>query len=103
MDVVVLVKVWSMSVQLWVNLVEVYCLEWTEVLLITVEEVRYIVLLHRFTESGGSVIIKSCNNGAIIGRGLSVKGNVYTSQLNTNTVTHDIAGKIIMCVYDATL
>ena len=41
----------------------------------------------------------TCNNGAIVARGLSVEGNNYTSQLNV-TVTSDIAGKTITCFYD---
>ena len=40
-----------------------------------------------------------CNNGAIVGRSLSVDGNNYTSQLNV-TITPDTAGKTIKCVHD---
>ena len=44
----------------------------------------------------------TCNNGAIVGRSLSVDGNNYTSQLNV-TITPDIAGKTIECLnYDKT-
>ena len=57
-----------------------------------------ITLLHRlFTHSSGTS--RECNNGSIVGRSLSVEGNLYTSQLNV-TVTHDLAGKTILCVYD---
>ena len=42
----------------------------------------------------------TCNNGQIVGESLSVQGNNYNSQLNV-TVTPDMAGKTIICVYDA--
>ena len=42
----------------------------------------------------------TCNNGDIEGQSLGVQGNHYTSQLNV-TVTPDIVGKTITCVYDA--
>jgi hypothetical protein len=38
---------------------------------------------------------RTCNNGAIVGRILSIEGNSYTSQLNV-TITPDTAGKT-MC------
>lgn len=47
-----------------------------------------------FTDSGG--ISGSCNNGATVAQSLSVQDNLYTSQLNV-IVTHDVAGKTIMC------
>ena len=53
---------------------------------------------HQFTQPGGST--GTCNNGAIVGQSLSVQGNNYTSQLNV-TITPEIAGKTIMCAYDA--
>ena len=56
-----------------------------------------ITLLHGLTSSG---ILGECNDGAIVGRRVSVEGNLYTSQLNV-TVTPDMAGKNITCVYDA--
>ena len=57
-----------------------------------------ITLLHQpITNSGG--MSRDCNNGAIVGRILYVEGNLYTSQLNV-TVTQNLAGKTIMCVYD---
>ena len=44
-------------------------------------------------------VYKTCNNGAIVARGLSVEGNNYISQLNV-TLTSDTAGKTITCLYD---
>ena len=41
---------------------------------------------------------RTCNNGAIVARGLSVEGNSYTSQFNV-TITPDTAGKTIECVH----
>ena len=56
-----------------------------------------IVLLHRrFLYSGSS---GTCNNGAIVARGLSIEGNNYTSQLSV-IVTPDTAGKTIVCASD---
>jgi hypothetical protein len=57
-----------------------------------------IVLLHRhFTEPDGA--IRSCNSGATVAQSLSIQDNLYSSQLNV-TVTHNVAGKTIMCFYD---
>ena len=54
-----------------------------------------ITLLHiRFPS-----VADECNNGAIVGRSLSVEDNNYTSQLNI-IVTPDIAGKTIECGQD---
>ena len=50
-----------------------------------------------FTDSDG--ISGSCNNGATVAQSLSVQDNLYTSQLSV-TVTHDVAGKTIMCIYN---
>lgn len=51
-----------------------------------------ITLLHsHFMHKG------SCNNGTIMARSLSVKGNNYTSQFNV-TVASDMAGKTIECL-----
>jgi hypothetical protein len=41
---------------------------------------------------------RTCNNGAIVGRSISVEGNSYTSQLNI-TVTPDTAGMAIACLH----
>ena len=58
-----------------------------------------IVLLHqRFIDPGGA--IRSCNNGATVAQSLYVQNNIYISQLNV-TVINEIAGRTIMCVYDA--
>jgi hypothetical protein len=43
--------------------------------------------------------IETCNNGAIVGRSLSIEGNHYTSQLNV-TITPDTAGTAIGCFHD---
>ena len=44
--------------------------------------------------------VYTCNNGTIVARSFSVKGNNYTSQLNV-TVTPNTAGKTIKCIqYD---
>jgi hypothetical protein len=57
-----------------------------------------IVLVHsRFESANG--ISHSCNNGAIVGRILSVEDNNYTSQLNV-TVIPNTAGKTITCIGD---
>ena len=58
-----------------------------------------IVPLHRrFTEPGGTT--RSCSNGATAAQSLYAQKSLYTSQLNV-TITPNIAGKTIMCVYDA--
>ena len=58
-----------------------------------------IILPHsQFTSTRGS--IGTCNKGDIVGSGLHVEGNNYTSQLNI-TITPDTAGKTIICAYDA--
>ena len=57
-----------------------------------------IILLHsRFSSTKGDY--GSCSNGAIVGQSLGVEGNNYTSQLSV-TVTPDIAGKTVECLYD---
>jgi hypothetical protein len=53
------------------------------------------ILLH-FTSTGDST--DTCNNGAIVGQSLGVRGNNYTSQLNV-TITPETAGKTITCAY----
>ena len=58
-----------------------------------------IVLLHRFISPKGTFRVLVCNNGAIVARSLSIKGNYFTSQLNV-IVTPDIAGEIVKCLYD---
>ena len=50
-----------------------------------------------FTDQYG--IFKGCNNGATVAQSLSAQDNLYTSQLNV-TVTHDVAEKTIMCIYN---
>ncbi len=58
-----------------------------------------LVLLHRrFTEPDGA--IRNCNSGATVAQSLYIQGSLYTSQLNI-TVTHNVAGKTIMCFYDS--
>ena len=42
---------------------------------------------------------KSCNNGTILGRSVSGDNNTYISQLIVS-ITSDLAGKNIECVYD---
>ena len=58
------------------------------------------LLRHSLFSSGGGTT-ESCNNGAIIGRGLSGIHNRYTSQL---TILLDanftLKGKTVQCVYD---
>ena len=49
--------------------------------------------LRRFTD------IKRCNNGAIIGRGIRVEENCYTSQLNI-TVGSNVVGQSVECTYN---
>ena len=54
-------------------------------------------LRHRhFTSESG--VAGQCNNGSIVGQSLGVQDGQYTSQLNV-TVTADIIGKNIECVY----
>ena len=55
-----------------------------------------IVLYHYRFNTGTN---RTCNNGAIVGRSLSIEGNNYTSQLNV-TVKPDTAGKTIGCIHD---
>ena len=60
-----------------------------------------IVLFHRrFTEPHGTV--RSCINGAATAQSINVHNNlkIYTSRLNI-TVTNNVAGATIMCIYDA--
>ena len=40
-----------------------------------------------------------CNSGSIIGRGISVAGDHFTSELNIN-YTPDLKGKNVTCIYD---
>ena len=57
-----------------------------------------LILLHRrFTSVYGAS--SSCNNGDTVARGVSAKGNNYTSQLNV-TITPDTAGKTVECLRD---
>ena len=39
---------------------------------------------------------RTCNNGAIVGRGIKVEGSNYTSQVNI-TVDHSLVGKTVTC------
>ena len=58
-----------------------------------------IVLLHRrFTEPGGTT--RSCSNGATAAQSLYVRQSLYTSRLIV-TITPNTAGKTITCTYDA--
>ena len=58
-----------------------------------------IILPHsQFTSTRSS--IDTCNDGDIVGRGLRIEGNNYTSQINV-TITPDTVGKNIVCAYDA--
>ena len=56
-----------------------------------------IVLLHSRFESDRN-ILKTCNNKTIMGQGLDVDGNCYTSQLNV-TVSPDKIGDTIECAH----
>ena len=42
---------------------------------------------------------RTCNNGAIVARGVKVEGSNYTSQLNI-TVDDSLDGKSVICSYD---
>ena len=55
-----------------------------------------IVLLH----SINSIEQRVCNNGAIIGRIVHVKGNIYTSQLTVN-ISSEVPDSDITCAYDS--
>ena len=56
---------------------------------------RSILLHSRF--AGGTT--RACNNGGIVARSIGVGNYSYTSEL-TVTVTAEILGKTIMCIYD---
>ena len=43
--------------------------------------------------------VGECNNGDIVGRGIQVKGNVYTSRLNVTLAT-EVIGKTVNCSFD---
>lgn len=53
----------------------------------------------RHTKFRTQTAFGECNNGSISGRGVSVIGNSYTSQLNV-TVSSNLSGKTVECVYD---
>ena len=59
--------------------------------------IHEIVLLHSRFESDMN-ISKTCNNKTIVGQGLGVDGNCYTSQLNV-TVGLDRIGDTIECAH----
>ena len=85
-----------MSVVLWVTLEELLAVWSGTALNCRADE---IVLLHqRFADPGGT--IRSCNNGATVAQSHFVQDNRYTSQPNIS-VTQGIAGKTVMCDYDA--
>ena len=42
---------------------------------------------------------KDCNNGSIVGQGLAINGNRYTTQLNI-TVSDNVIGESIECYYN---
>ena len=57
-----------------------------------------VVLFHcRFLSAGGTN--GTCNNGAILGRSLTVDGNNYTSQLII-TVTPNVGGETVDYLHD---
>ena len=43
-----------------------------------------------------------CNDGLIVGRGLRVQDNCFTSQLIIN-ITSDMIGESVECIYDDAL
>lgn len=55
-----------------------------------------IVLRHSQVASGGAVGV--CNNGAIVGQGVSVVDNCFTSQLNV-TLSSRLNGKSVECAH----
>ena len=58
-----------------------------------------IILLHTRFQSDADML-KTCNNGTIVGRGIRVENNSsFTSQLNV-TVTPDVIGESVECVHD---
>ena len=54
------------------------------------------VLLHSRFADGTT---RECNNGGIVARSIGVENSEYTSEL-TVTVTDELLGKSIMCIYD---
>ena len=56
------------------------------------------VLLHRRFGLSDRDYTKTCNNGAISGRGVRVSDDFYTSQVNV-TISRDLIGKTIECAH----
>ena len=56
-------------------------------------------ILLRHTLIASRTASGTCNNGAIVGRGVGEEDNVYTSQLNV-TVSSDLNSQTIECAYD---
>ena len=56
-------------------------------------------LRHSQFQSG---ITRGCNNGTAVGRSISSQNSVYTSQLSIS-VTSQIIGRSVQCIYDDTL
>ena len=50
----------------------------------------------RHTQFASNSAVGRCMNGAVIGRGTEIDGNLYTSQLNIS-VTSSVIGKPIHC------
>ena len=53
-----------------------------------------LIHIRKFTNT-----LKGCNNGAILGHGVCVVENSYTSQINI-TVDYSMDGKSVTCFYD---
>ena len=58
-----------------------------------------ITLLHSRFNLTNDVAPASCNNGAIVGQGVRVNNNNYTSQINV-TLRSELVGKDIKCSHD---
>ena len=62
-----------------------------------------IILLHSLYDSTESHVraYGECNNGSIVAQGITIKNGTYTSRLNISVST-DMIGRSIECLYDAT-
>ena len=56
------------------------------------------VLLHSRFGLSDRDYTKTCNNGAISGRGVTASDSFYTSQVNV-TISRDLIGKTIECAH----
>ena len=59
-----------------------------------------IILRHHEFFTDSTTAYGTCNNGSITGRGVSVNGDCFTSQLYIGfSVTLDLVGENVICIY----